>query len=252
MDGRRLVFRPYGRVDGTQNFAINCYDRPEFIHEAMWWTETRNQRGIQKVVRQVRPDFVLYNGDCAYKTGTMIAPEMIREFCHDPTKKTVDMIRDLDIPFAFHTDGKLDDVVPLLTELGICAVHGCEKQANDLGHLVETFGDDIVLCRNTDVVFLTHATAGEVVAETEAMLEAGSHRQRFVVGCNTSPLRLYPGRQLPGLLPGGRGVAAAGAPAPGLLTLTANNGKRCKPGYRAVVIARVVIASDFIAGDWSR
>lgn len=177
---------------GLEQFAMDCYDRPGFIHEAMAWVEARNRKGIERVVSKVMPDFVLYNGDCAYKTGTMINPDMLREFTIEPTRKTVDMIHDLDIPFAFHSDGKLDDVIPMLTELGIAAVHGCEKQANDLDHLVETFGDDIALAGNMDVVFLAHATPDEVDAETRRMIEIGSRKQRFIAACNTSPQDYIP------------------------------------------------------------
>ncbi len=177
---------------GLEHLAMACYDQPEFVHEAMQWVEARNQRGIERVVSKVRPDFVLYNGDCAYKNGLMIAPSMLRDFCLAPTRRTVKMVHDFDIPFAFHTDGKLDDVVPMLTELGICAVHGCEKQANDLQHLVDQFGNDIVLCGNMDVVFLKHATPEEVRQETMEMLRIGAARQRFIAGCNTSPQDYIP------------------------------------------------------------
>lgn len=177
---------------GLENLAIACYDEPEFVHEAMQWVETRNQHGIEQVVAKVRPDFVLYNGDCAYKNGLMIAPAMLREFCVEPTRRTVEMIRDLDIPFAFHTDGQLDDIVPLLIELGICAVHGCEKQANDLAHLVDKFGDQIALAGNMDVVFLKTATPEQVRQETIAMLQTGNARRRFIAATNTSPQDYIP------------------------------------------------------------
>lgn len=177
---------------GLEHLALACYDDPSFVHEAMQWVEARNQRGIERVISKVKPDFVLYNGDCAYKTGLMIAPDMLRDLCIEPTRRTVEMIRDLDIPFAFHTDGKLDDVVPMLVELGICAVHGCEKQANDLGHLVETFGDQIALCGNMDVVFLKNASVEEIQRETHHMLRVGNAKRRFIAGCNTSPQDYIP------------------------------------------------------------
>lgn len=177
---------------GLENFAMACYDEPALIHEAMQWVESRNQHAIEQIVSKVMPDFVLYNGDCAYKTGPMIDPKMIREFCYEPTQKTVAMVRDLEIPFAFHTDGKLDDIVPMLVELGICAIHGCEKQANDLQYLVERFGNDIALCGNMDVVFLKHATPDQVQQETLEMLRVGSQRKRFIAGCNTSPQDYLP------------------------------------------------------------
>ncbi|MHB1156895.1 MAG: uroporphyrinogen decarboxylase family protein [Phycisphaerales bacterium] len=177
---------------GLEHFAMTCYDSPEFMHEAMGWVERRNRNAIEKIVRHVRPDFVLYNGDCAYKTGPMIDPAMIRDFCFEPTRRTVEMIRDLDIPFAFHTDGKLDEIVPILLDLGIRAVHGCEKQANDLSHLVSRFGQDIALCGNMDVVFLKDATVEQVRIETYEMLRTGGAAGRFIAGCNTSPMNYIP------------------------------------------------------------
>jgi len=86
----------------------------------------------------------------------------------------------------------LDDVIPLLIELGFSAVHGCEKAANDLRHLVDVFGDDIVLAGNMDVVFLSRATLEEVKRETEEMLRIGSSKGKFIAACNTSPLDYIP------------------------------------------------------------
>ncbi len=177
---------------GLEHLAMAFYDEPEFMHEAMRTYEARNRKAVEKVVAKIKPDFVLYNGDCAFKNGPMVAPDMIREFCFEPSRKTVEMVRDLDIPFAFHTDGQLDHIIPILLDLGICAVHGCEKQANDLRHLVETFGDDIVLCGNMDVVELKNATVEQTRDMTIRMLETGASKQKFIAGCNTSPQDYIP------------------------------------------------------------
>ena len=65
-------------------FACACYDRPDFIHEAMIWVEYINHHAVQEVVSRVQLDFVLIDGDCAYKTGTMISPEMMTDFTLEP------------------------------------------------------------------------------------------------------------------------------------------------------------------------
>ncbi len=192
---------------GLEYFALQCYDRPEFVAEAFEWVEARNRLVVGKILSEVKPDFVLYNGDCAYRTGPMIDPKMMRQLTWEPTRKTVQKVLDLGIPFAFHSDGQLDTVIPMLIEQGITAVHGCEKQANDLAHLVETFGRDITLCGNMDVVFLKHATPAQVRAETLQMLALGGQQQRFVAACNTSPQDYIPDENYRTLV---RTVAAAG------------------------------------------
>lgn len=179
---------------GLEHFAYALYDDFDFAAECCEWVEARNRAAIRQLVARVRPDFVLFDGDCAYKTGLMVSPEMFRRLVFEPTRCTVALLREMDIPYAFHTDGKLDEVIPLLVELGFAAVHGCEKQANDLEHLVREFGGDIVLVGNLDVVFLSKATPAEVRRETGKMLRVGSARGRFVAACNTSPMNYIPER----------------------------------------------------------
>jgi len=177
---------------GLENFCYKLYDDYEFIDNAFEWVEERNRIAIKKVIKEVSPDFVLFDGDCAYKTGLMVRPEIFRKLVYEKTEKTVSLLRELNIPYTFHTDGKLDDVIPILIELGFSAVHGCEKQANDLKYLVDRFGDDIVLVGNMDVVFLSKATPEEIEKETIKMLETGSKKGKFIAACNTSPQDYIP------------------------------------------------------------
>ena len=177
---------------GHYNFAVKLYRDFEFVDAAFEWVEERNRKAIDEVIKEVRPDFVLFDGDCAYKKGLMVNPKIFRKLVFDRTRETVSRLKRLGIPYVFHTDGKLDDVIPLLIELGFSAVHGCEKAANDLKHLVEAFGDYIVLAGNMDVVFLSKATPEEVKRETEKMLRIGSSKGKFIAACNTSPLDYIP------------------------------------------------------------
>jgi len=177
---------------GLGQFALRCYDEYEFVRDATAWVEERNRAAIEQVIAAVRPDLVLMDGDCAYKSGTMVSPAMLRDLTFEQTRLTVSKLRELDIPYAFHSDGKMDGFMPLLIELGFSAVHGCEEAANDLAHLVAAYGDDIVLVGNMDVVFLARATPEEVRRKTERMLAVGSAKGRFMGACNTSPLDYIP------------------------------------------------------------
>ncbi len=185
-------FHAINTAMGLENFSYKLYEDFPFIDRAFEWVEERNRRAIEEVISYVRPDFVLFDGDCAYKTGLMIRPQLFRELVFERTRKTVSLLKELGIPYTFHTDGKLDEVIPILVELGFSAVHGCEKQANDLEYLVEKFGDHIVLVGNMDVVFLTHASPQEIREETEKMLVIGSRKGKFVASCNTSPQDYIP------------------------------------------------------------
>ena len=177
---------------GLQSLALRVCEDPEFVHACMRWVEERNRAAIRQVVAAVMPDLVLFDGDCSYKTGLMVNPVQFRALVYEETRQTTALLRELGVPYMLHTDGKLDDVIPVLTELGFAAIHGCEKQANDLDHLVDAFGDDICLIGNMDVVFLATTTVDEVRRETDDMLRRGMRKNRFIAACNTSPLDYIP------------------------------------------------------------
>lgn len=172
---------------GLEAFALKVYDDFAFVDRAFEIVEERNRAAIEQIVKEVRPDIVLFDGDCAYKNGLMVHPDLFRKLVFSRTQKTVAPLKNLGIPYTFHTDGRLDAVLPTLVELDFSAVHGCEKAANDLHHLVDAFGKDIVLVGNMDVVFLSKASPEEVYHETTEMLKIGSEKGKFVAACNTSP-----------------------------------------------------------------
>ncbi len=185
-------FHAVATAMGHKRFFIKLYRDREFVEEALEWVEERNREFIGEVIREVRPDFVLFDGDCAYRSGLMISPRLLRDLVFDRTKETVSLLRRLGIPYAFHSDGRLYDLIPMLIELGFSVVHGCERAANDLKYLVENFGDQIVLAGNMDVVFLATASPSEIAKETRKMLEIGSSKGRFIASCNTSPQDYIP------------------------------------------------------------
>mgnify|MGYP001589028075 CR=1 FL=1 len=177
---------------GLERLAFKCHDDIAFLHTAFEWVEDWNRLVIREVVIPSGVDFVLFSGDCAFKNGLMVHPKTFRELTCERTRATVQPLKARGIPYTLHCDGKIDDVAPMLIELGFSALHGIEAQANDLGEVKQRFGRDICLVGNMDVVFLTHATKDDVRRKTEQMLMVGSPGGRYVAACNTSPLDYIP------------------------------------------------------------
>ncbi len=177
---------------GLKRFSVKVYRDFEFVDRAFEMVEERNRLAIDSIIREVKPDVVLFDGDCSYRTGLMVNPRMFRDLVFERTRITVERLAKIGVPYTFHTDGKLDDVIPMLVENGFSMVHGCEKMANDLGDLVERFGDRIVLAGNMDIGFLSSHTPAEIREETHRMLRVGSRKGRYVAACNTSPMDFIP------------------------------------------------------------
>jgi hypothetical protein len=177
---------------GFQNLALAVYDDRARIHDAFEWVEQRTRRAIKEVAIPSGVDLVLFDGDCAFKTGLMVRPDIFRELVFDRTAKTVSLLKEAGVPYVLHSDGKLDDLIPMLIELGFTGVHGVEAQANDLGDIKRRFGERITLIGNMDVVALAHSSVEQVREMTRAMLRVGAAGGRYVAACNTSPLDYIP------------------------------------------------------------
>lgn len=177
---------------GLGHLALLAYDEPEYLHALFEWVEEGTRRAIREALIPLGVDVVLFDGDCAYRNGLMVNPRMFRDLVFERTAKTVAPLREAGIPYTFHSDGKVDDLLPLLIELGFSGFHGVEAQANDLADVKRRFGRDITLIGNMDVVFLSRASVEEVRAETERMLAIGMEGGRYIAACNTSPLDYIP------------------------------------------------------------
>ncbi len=185
-------FHSIATAMGLENLAYKCVDDIDFLHRAMEYVEEGNREIVEKVLVPLGVDAVLFDGDCAFKNGLMVNPDIFRELVFDRTAQTVAPLKEADIPYVLHSDGKADDLLPILIELGFSAFHGVESAANDLGDIKHRFGKEITLVGNLDVVFLTHATPDEIRIETQRMLETGSPDGRYMAACNTSPMNYIP------------------------------------------------------------
>lgn len=169
---------------GLEYFSYALYDHRDWLEAALDQAERFNQRGLEIMLRK-GVDLVTIDGDVAYKTGPMISPAMLREIWFERTRDTVQMIKEAGARIMYHTDGKVDSILPMLVEMGVDCFHGCEKMANDLGELKARFGNDITLIGNFDHAEMTFGSPDLIASTTREMLATGTPGGHYVPDVNT-------------------------------------------------------------------
>ena len=177
-------FHSASTVMGLENLCYTIFDNPEVVHSYIKRVEIFNRKVLERLAA-FDIDFVFIDGDCAYKNGLMISPELFKEFWYEQTSLTIETCKNIGWPCCYHTDGKVDDVLPLLIELGICATHGIESAANDLAEIKQRYGDKITLIGNFDITELAWRNVDEIVSMTNKMLSIGAKDGRYIAACNT-------------------------------------------------------------------
>jgi len=89
--------------------------------------------------------------DLCYRNGMLFSPEYFRRFGMPQLKRYSAFCRERGLRFLWHSDGDVSDLIPLLIEAGVDAVHPLEARAgNDVRKFKARFGDDIAFIGNID------------------------------------------------------------------------------------------------------
>ena len=114
-----------------------------------------------------------FGDDLGFKTNTLISPEMIRKFILPQYKRIIDLIRQAQSPFLWHSCGNIFSIMDDVIKLGINAKHSNEDAIAPFDKWIELYNDRIGLLGGIDVDILCLNEPKEVF---ETVLELG---QRF-------------------------------------------------------------------------
>lgn len=175
-----LVFRePYEcirEVMGTDNMLLKMAEDPGWIKEML----KANLDITFKMIDMfndlgMKVDGYWVWGDVAYNKGLFFSPQMYRELLMPLHKKLFDALGKYMI---YHTDGNLEQALPLLIEAGIKGLNPIEiKAGNDFYKIADEYGDKIVLTGGIDARILSTNDKELIDRELKAKLSYAKNKK---------------------------------------------------------------------------
>jgi uroporphyrinogen decarboxylase len=105
-----------------------------------------------------------YSDDIAFNTGCLCSPAVLREHLFPWVRKIGDLARGLDVPFLYHTDGNIWQVMEDLIGCGVTAIHPIEPKGLVAEEVKAKVGDRLCLVGNVEVDRLARGTPEEIDA----------------------------------------------------------------------------------------
>ena len=131
---------------------------------------------------------LFYSDDIAINSGLFVSPKIYKKYLFPWMKKIGDLCQKYDVPFIFHSDGNIWDVMDDLKDCGINALQPLEPQAIDIVEVKEKRGKEFCLVGNIDVDLLARGTTDEVRNEVKRLLRLVAPGGGFCLGSgNTVP-----------------------------------------------------------------
>lgn len=161
------IFGNVSQAMGLQNFCLALFkDLPlvEALFERIGPTYLEIAKRLVKVPRL---GAVFMTDDLAYTTGCFCSPVVYRKYVFPWYKRIGEVLDNAGVPFLFHSDGRLWDVLDDLADCGVKGIHPVEPLAMDIVDLKKRYGDRFCIFGNIDLEYtLTRGTVDEV---TEAV-----------------------------------------------------------------------------------
>jgi uroporphyrinogen decarboxylase len=130
---------------------------------------------------------VFAGDDMGFRTGTLISPDDLREFCLPWHERIAALVHSRGLPYFLHSCGNIEAVMPdLLSAVRVDGKHSFEDAILPVEKFQEKYGDRIAALGGLDVHILASATPEGVRQKTRALIETCGQRGRYAIGSGNS------------------------------------------------------------------
>ncbi len=171
---------------GFETFAMALYEEPDLVAALFDKVGGIVTNLYENMVTLDRVSAIWFSDDLAYTGGLMIAPEFYRDLLFPWVRRMGDLARARNIPFLYHSDGVLWEVMDDLIGCGVTALHPIEPKSMDVVEVRQRSGGRLCVLGSVEVDLLARGTPDEVRAMVRDRLRRAGPGGGFCLGSSNS------------------------------------------------------------------
>jgi len=182
----------YEFIIGLEDCMTMVYEDRDFIEELL---EISTSYWVKFVKRAIEEgvDFIWPADDVAFKTGLFLPPSIMKEMWLPHLQRIIEPALSAGKPVMFHSDGKIDDIIPWLINIGVDCIHPMDPYGIDYREYKKKFGGRVCLAGNIDIEFpLAHGTPEDVEKDVKDHMEVLKPGGGYVACCSHSIVNYIP------------------------------------------------------------
>lgn len=162
------VFTASWMLMGMEAFFIALGEGSELVPRLVQKVGSTQLEVVRNLLEHDCVGAICMPDDLAHCGGLMLSPRFLRQHVFPWNKKIGDLVRAKDLPYIYHSDGRIVTVLDDLIACGFHAVHPNERSSVDIAELKKQYGGRLCLCGNIDLdSTLTLGTPQEVEEEVK-------------------------------------------------------------------------------------
>lgn len=182
----------YEFVVGLHDCMLIVMENRDFLEELMSRSADYFAELVTRVV-QSGIDVLFAADDFAFKTGLFVRPQLFEQVWRHHYDRILAPAREAGIPIMFHSDGKIDDAIDMLLDMGVSAIHPMDPSGVDYGDYKKRYGSQLTLFGNIDITWpLVQGTTADVERDVRDHMDALKPGGRWVAGSSHSIVNYIP------------------------------------------------------------
>ena len=181
------IFEYSSWLFGYERFCYAIYDQPELVKAVcdhvgeLWAAAFATMASMESV------GAVCMGDDMGFKTGTLVAPEVLREYILPWHKKCVEAAHTYDKPYVLHTCGDVSAIMDdLIDYVGIDARHSFEDVIMPVTEVKRRWGERVALVGGVDVDVLARRDEDYVRNYTRQIISSCAPGGGYILGSGNS------------------------------------------------------------------
>jgi len=182
----------YEFLVGMNDFMMMVYEDRELV-EDMLEVSTQHFVKMTKALIDTGVDFIWPADDVAFKTGLFIPPKIMKDIWVPRMARIFEPAVNAEIPVLFHSDGKIDDIVEDLIEMGLSCLNPMDPYGVDYRDYKTKFGKKLCLSGNIDIEFpLSKGTPEDVEHDVKKHMEVLKPGYGYIASSSHSIVNYIP------------------------------------------------------------
>lgn len=138
-------------------------------------------------------DMFFFADDFAFNKGLLVRPQVFQKIWQPHFDRIVAPARKAGLPIMFHSDGRIDDAVEMLVDMGIQCVTPMDPSGVDYRDYKKRYGNRVTLHGNIDIQWpLATGTPEEVEKDVKEHMETLKPGGRWIAGSAHSVVNYIP------------------------------------------------------------
>lgn len=181
------IFMAPWMLMGLENFCMALATGDPLVAKVIERVGHTQQRVVENVLQYDCVGAIRMPDDLGHTGGTIVAPKFLRQYIFPWHERIGRMVLAKGLPYLYHSDGRLYDVIDDLIACGYNALHPCEPSSMDIERLKRQYGDRLCLCGNINLdSTLTLGTPEEVEEEVKLRIRTIAPGGGFCCGSSNS------------------------------------------------------------------